>query len=155
MTSTIRKKVVAIARAPAIERTCVPDSLFGPFMLRAFGPCLTRAEEVMGAWADRLCGNVQGRTWNFCQLSNGGFYLALCRAATHLPSLPLDLVRLRVESIGFNALMSADAAGIVISLFALNHLNWDGLDHLTGPYFRLLEFAAVHEEQHLILQTIE
>ena len=80
-------------------------------------------------------------------LSNGGFYMAPC-----------DEKRFKIDVSGnyFSGELSADAAGIVASLFAQCDLaNRYGDDKLINQYHWLRDFALEHAESDLIMRAID
>jgi hypothetical protein len=80
-------------------------------------------------------------------LSNGGFYMA--------PEGP-ECLTLSWADNHFEGRLSADAAGIVATLFALCHLaNTTGEDRISDLYYHLLDFAACHPESTLIFGAID
>lgn len=101
----------------------------------------------------RLSQDYKGGLWHFYELSNGGFYLAPNKT---------ERMRVEVDGNGFDGAMSADAAGIVATLFALNHLvalvyeeGGPELDKLSDHYYFLRDFALGHPEAVTILRAID
>ncbi|CAJ0718642.1 Antirestriction protein KlcA [Ralstonia thomasii] len=85
--------------------------------------------------------------WTFHRVTNGAYYMA--------PVLP-GAVRLQVEGNGFDGFMSADAAGIAVTLFALGALAWDTSDtRIVDLYHLLRDFACAHAEASEILAAID
>lgn len=112
---------------------------------------MLRGEALVFGWMDRLCKTYSGGYWNFHTLSNGGFYLA--------PDRP-DAMRLEVEGNGFSGDVSADAAGVVATLFALCQLSeelygTDDADAVIENYHRLREFVDGHAEAGAIFRAID
>lgn len=98
-----------------------------------------------------ICPSYTGGSWDFFKLSNGGHYLAPESAE------PLTLC---VHGNGYQGEMSADAAGIVASLFALCALahqlhESDAGDHAAEQFHALREFALNHIEARSILDAID
>ncbi|MEW4339713.1 antirestriction protein [Chromobacterium vaccinii] len=122
------------------------------FFPAMFGPRLMmRGEALVYSWMDRLSDDYRGGFWNFYSLSNGGFYLAPESAKNF---------HLFVESNGFEGELSADAAGIVATLFAFNSLaaeNFNGAagDAMADRYHFLLKFARGHVEAGQIFAAID
>ena len=122
------------------------------FLPTVFGPRLMiRGEALVFGWLDRLSEDYNGGYWHFYTLTNGGFYLAL---ASDKP------MRISVEGNGFDGEMSADAAGIVVTFFALSQLTGEvqgteAGDTLIDRYFFLRDFAAEHVEARLIFRAID
>ena len=94
-----------------ITATKVADEDRLNFWLRHVGMAKMLAfERHVYCWMRRLCPHYDGAYWNFYDLSNGGFYIA-----------PADEKKMWLTWPGnyFNDEMSADAAGIVVTLYAL------------------------------------
>lgn len=121
------------------------------FLPTYFGPRLMmHGEGLVYRWMRRLSGGYNGGFWNFYELTNGGFYMA--------PEVGL----LQVEVAGnyFSGEMSADAAGIVATLFALGQLaeetqGMDECDTLIDCYHWLREYAGTHAEAARIYRAID
>jgi len=101
--------------------------------------------------ADELCPDYKGGYWLFHELSNGGFYMA--------PDFDAP-VRISVSGNYFDDVMSPDAAGVVISLFAINRLigsmhGQHAVDTLIDRYHFLRDFASEHAEAGLIFAAID
>lgn len=122
------------------------------FLPTFFGQHLMmRGETLVFNWLDRLSEDYNGGYWHFYRLSNGGFYLA--------PDSDKSM-RISVEGNGFDGEMSADAAGIVATFFALSQLTGavqgtEAGDTLIDRYFFLRDFAAEHVEAGLIFRAID
>ena len=139
--------VVALAERGRIVATEVPAERRQYFLPERFGPALLpRSEMLVYGWLGRLCESYRGGFWRFFDLSNCGFYMA--------PNLPGPF-HLRVDGNGFSGAVSADAAGVVASMFALNHLACDGHGQLDDAYYLLRDFACQHEEHQSILMAID
>jgi len=94
-----------------------------------------------------MTGDYGGGFWDFYDLSNGGLYIA-----------PRDTRSYRIEipSNGYEGTVSADAAGIIASLFALNALTWQyPSDHMHDLYYWLRDYAATHPEGAAIYGAID
>ena len=116
------------------------------FLPSKFGRHFLRAEVMVFDWAARLSVDYSGGSWHFYELSNGGFYLAPA-------SEPL---RVQWDLNHFDALLGADAFGIVVSLFALCHLaEVTGDDHLVNSYHLLRDYVDTHAEADLIWRAID
>lgn len=96
-------------------------------------------------WMRRLCPDYDGVFWQFYELSNGGFYMA---PETAMP------VRIVCEGNYFNEEMSADAAGIVVTLFTLSHMAERVLS-LADRYYDLMEYIDCHPEAGKIYAAID
>ena len=121
------------------------------FLPTYFGPRLMmRGESLVYAWLRRLSEDYNGGFWNYYELSNGGFYMAPV----------LGRLRLEVDGNGYSGEMSADAAGIVATLFALGQLaaetqGTDECDALIDRYHWLREYAGTHAEAAQIYRAID
>ena len=132
-----------------ITMTVVPNSKRPAFLPEKTSAAYLAFETALYGIADNLSRDYDGGYWEFCELSNGGFYC--CRATED----DFDCV----SSNGFECRMSADAFGITATLFALN-CAMDGqsgatLEKLVDGYYRLRDYAAGHEEAARIFRMID
>lgn len=98
-------------------------------------------------YLNKLSDDYKGGYWEFYELSNGGWYTA-----------PRGEQRYRMhwDENYYEGDMSADAAGLTASLYAINHLaNATGEDHLIQAYHWLREYAVEHPEWEQIGQAID
>jgi Antirestriction protein len=105
-------------------------------------------EEDLYTHMSQLCADYSGGYWNFYDLNNGGCYLAPSGAQSY---------RLTVSGNGFEGCLSADAAGITATLFAINTLTFR-FPHLRqhiDRYYQLRDFACTHAEAPLIMAAID
>ena len=127
--------------------TVVPDAQRLGFLPQMFGRRAVIGEALVYAWMRRLSEDYQGGLWNFYTTTNGAMYLAPCYVRG---------LRISVDGNGFDGKLSADAAGIVATLFALNQLaHQTDEDQFIDLYYRLRDFAATHAEAGLIYQAID
>lgn len=135
-----------------VTASLVPEAQRLDFLPTYFGPRLTmRGEALVYAWLRRLCERYNGAYWHYYTLSDGGFYMA--------PDLAERLV-IEVDGNDFRGELSADAAGIVATLFALCQLaaeaaGTDAADNLIDRYHCLRAFAAGHPEAAAIFRAID
>lgn len=135
-----------------VTASLVPDNNRLFFLPSYFGPRLMmRGETLVYAWLDRLSQDYNGGYWHYYTLSNGGFYMA--------PKLS-DPLCLEVDGNGFSGELSADAAGIVATLFALGQLaaeveGTDAADDVINSYHFLREFVDGHAEAGPIFRAID
>ena len=100
-----------------------------------------------------ITGNIaeeyDGGYWEFYTLSNGGFYMAP-RSDT-----PFNV---SCEN-GFEGLLSADALGITVCLYAYSHLSFSGKGGFDEIYARqyhwLRDYMLEHPEASAILGAID
>lgn len=110
-----------------------------------------RGETLVYAWLGKLAPSYSGAFWRFYTLTNGGCYMA--------PDLA-GAVRVEVFTNGFEGDLSADAAGIVATLFALCQLAEEAQGSALGDaiierYHLLREYAAAHAEAGSIFAAID
>ena len=131
-----------------ITATLVPDAERLDFLPALFGTRLMmRAERLVYDWMGALSPDYDGGFWNFYTLSNGGGYLAPQRT---------EPMRIAVEGNGFSGSMTADAAGIVATLFALCELAAEvQQDTVVTLHHELRDFAMTHKEAVLIFGAID
>lgn len=124
-----------------ITATRVPDEEWFNTVTRHFGGYQLAVEEAVHGWLQEISGDYPG-TWHTYELSNGGLYIA--------PAL--ESAQIRVASNGYRGRLSGDAAGVLVSLFALNHLFLDFHNDTLARHFSLLmELAAQHAEASAIV----
>jgi hypothetical protein len=119
------------------------------FLPNFFGRHMLRAETLVYSWMESLCGEYKGGYWNFYTLSNGGCYMA--------PHCGDDR-KLHLMWIGnnFDDAVSADAAGIIATLFGLCHLTESTcVDKFADFYHYLRDYASEHPERSLIFRAID
>lgn len=118
------------------------------FLPHHFCRYMLRFEQQVYRQLDELAADYHGGYWEFYDLSNGGCYLAPT-------GKPLQLTQ---ASNGFEATVSADAAGIIATLYALSSLAFqlhEQTDVFTKHYHRLREYALEHAEAAQILAAID
>lgn len=133
------------------EDKIVATRLTGQARLEAlpamFGHRMGYFEALVYEWMATLADEYDGGYWEMYLLSNGGFYMALASKSTFAVS---------VDGNGFSGELTADAAGVVVCLFALNQLAWSTEEPaMVDLYYALREFAACHPEARLIFQAID
>jgi hypothetical protein len=121
------------------------------FLPRHLGRWMMRFEGLVYQWMRRLSHNYTGGCWKFLELSNGSFYMAPSTEAKFLVTSPN----------AFQEEVTADAAGIVATMFALNTLIGivyeQGLnaDDLIDSYHQLRNYASNHAEAGNIFAIID
>lgn len=130
-----------------ITKTTCPDEKRMDFLPNNVGSRFLQYEHLTFAFMDKACEQYGGGSWDFHSLSNGGFYMA--------PKMNSPL-KLAWEDNYFEGEMSADAAGICVSLMAQNAFAWE-IDpkKFTDRYHALLDYASQHEEAALIYRFID
>jgi uncharacterized protein YyaL (SSP411 family) len=139
------------AQTPLPTAARVPPSRRRSFLPKYFGPRLMmRGENLVYSWIRHLCKSYNGAYWHFYELPNGGFYLA--------PDLS-ETLKIAADD-GFEDELSSDAAGIVVTLYALGQLAAENVeteqgDLLAERYHLLRSFASSHAEWSLIRRAID
>ena len=136
-----------------IEASPVEEERRKALLLRHIGPrWVSSFEQLLSQWMKRLSCHYSGDYWDYFELSNGGFYLTpSATKKTFLMTSP-NFARENV---------SADAAGIIVTMLALTELmgmvdyKGDGsLDSFTERYCALRNFAIEHTEREKIFSII-
>ena len=127
--------------------TVVPDAQRMRFLPKHFGIDMMVGEATVFDSMRRICPSYHGGLWDFVEVSNGAFYM-------RLQSSELQDIDMSAEN-GYTGQMSADAAGITATLFALNQLIWGGRERFTDAFYLLREFAAQHPEFREIFGAID
>lgn len=128
-------------RVPDDRRMDFPPRLFGRRLLIIGEPTVFRFMEILSP------SDYSGGFWDFYELAGQPLYLA-----------PTSKSRFRIlcEGNGFEGEVSADAAGIIATLFAFSHLSFrHDDDELAEGYGRLYAYAADHPEAAAIFQAID
>ena len=123
------------------QRLSVPAEIFSFDFLRL--------EMAVYAMTDNLSPDYKGGFWDFYLLSNGAFFMA-----------PSSDKQFRVVcDNGFEGELSADALGIVASLYAYSHQSFGGpskfAETCAEQYHLLREYMFDHAEVATILSAID
>lgn len=117
------------------------------FLPKHFGRYCLQAENYIYDTLSSMCPEYNGAYWHFYELSNQGFYMA--------PDLS-DPLHIEIVSNYYQDDVSADAAGIITSLFALNAFSWEmKQDNFIEAYHLLMDFAEKHSESSQIFTAID
>jgi hypothetical protein len=156
---SVQQKVVFYAASPAhiqeihedppIIRSLVRDDQRLGFFPKYAGKYFLQLEAMIFQTMDRLCPDYHGGMWDMWELSNGGCYLA--------PALPDQQVKMVCDGNCYEGTMSTDAAGIVVSLVAINRLAWSVPEpgQFNKLFHALRDWAMEHEECAAILRAID
>lgn len=129
-----------------ITRTAATGSIRLGTLPFVFGRYALWVESMAFEWARRVDEGYDGGYWELYNLSNGGFYMATQGQDKRSISTPN----------GYEAEVSADAAGIIVCLYALCELaNRTENDLLIEKYHQLREYARLHDEREEILAAID
>lgn len=128
--------------------TLVPEDRRLNFLPTLFGlSWLIVAENTLYSLMDRLSPDYGGGSWNFYELDGKPLYLAPDSQSRFRMSWPDN---------GYQGEVSADAAGIIATLFALSHLSFRFMDdRFSEGFARLYDYAARHPEASEIFEAID
>ena len=132
----------------SIVATRVPEMSRMTFLPQHFDTHMMIFERELYAQLRPLSADYDGGYWHFYDLSNGGCYLApTARERFHIT----------VPGNGFGARLSADATGIMATLFALSHLSFrfPSYEIYSERFYQLRDFAGEHAERRLIFGAID
>ncbi len=131
-----------------ITASILEPEAYNEFLKSVLTPNLMlRGEILVYSYMEQLCEQYRGGSWKIIRLDNGAWYMA--------PKTP-DPMHLKWSNNFFDGVMSADAAGIVATLFAINDLALSyELESLQASYNKLLDFAMSHPEAGLIGAAID
>jgi len=102
-----------------------------------------KVEPVIYTITDKLAPEYQGGYWEFYVLSNDGFYMA-----------PVADRYYRVSSEnGFEGVLSADALGVTVCLYAYSHLSFAD-DSMAEVYANQYHFLRNYLFEHLEVEDI-
>lgn len=126
------------------------------FLPRVFGSrSYMQGESLVYTWMRRLSPDYTGGFWEYYDLSNRGFFMApnaeSCAIHEGRPAL---LIRCE-EGNGFEGLLSPEAAGVLATAFAINHMLFTGHPHLEDAYYRLKDFVFEHAESRLLIAALD
>ena len=130
-----------------ISAALVADDDRMAFMPKHLGRHLMSGQNLFFDYLGKLSEDYKGGYWEFYELSNGGWYTA-----------PRTDKRFKMAWPGnyYEGEMSADAAGITASLYAINHLaNATEEDVFINAYHHLRDFARDHAEADQIFAAID
>lgn len=130
-----------------ITANLLPEESRMGFLPPFFGQAMMIGEGLVYCWMRNLSEDYQGGYWDYFKLSNGGFYMA-----------PRTSKKFRVLVAGnyFEGELSADAAGIVATLYALCELaNRTASDRIVDLYHLLRDYASEHPDAGQIFAAID
>ncbi|STX81275.1 Antirestriction protein [Legionella busanensis] len=131
----------------AISPTLITDRHRLDFLPHHFGRWHGIAESTLYKVLAEFCNQYEGAYWHFYKLSNQGLYMA--------PEIPGPL-KLYIPGNGYQGEVSADAAGIIATLYMLNYLcNRSQSEMFLHLYDLLLDYACEHSERKKIVAAID
>ena len=91
--------------------------------------------------------DYDGGVWEFYERDGRPLYLVPTAKPTYRMAWGMN---------GYAGEVSADAAGIIATLFALSHLSFQAQsDALSDAFHRLYDYAAAHADAHEIFRAID
>ncbi len=124
----------------------IAEEGYADFMHKHFGAMAIVAEAKIFSFMRYLSPDYVGGQWDAHALSNNGLYL----------SPRGDKFKIDVPTNGFSGVLTADAAGVVATLFALCILAEKTENECyVERYHALRVFAASHQEARLIFRAID
>lgn len=133
------------AKSP-ITAAIVPEASRLLALPLAFGNLGLWVESMTYEWMNRLDPEYMGGIWEFYTLSNTGFYMAIRDGKSQVIIAPNE----------YQGEVSADAAGIIATLYALNTLaNRTESEPVIEKYYLLRDYAKAHSEGDEILAAID
>jgi hypothetical protein len=114
---------------------------------KLFGVRAYLVEQYVYTWLDFLCKRYNGGFWHIYALSNDAFYMA--------PKSD-DVFDVMCPGFGGDVQLSADAAGLVACLYAVNKMTHQFVeDSIIKLYYRILDYAGEHPEAARIFRAID
>lgn len=129
-----------------IVATVVPGHLRAATLPKRFPGMFLVFESLVYRYLEVFSEDYRSGYWEFVDLSNGGFYMLLKSNSRFY---------LSIASNGFEGEMTADAASLVVNMFAIGQLaNQHKTDYLIELYHLLHDFVSEHPEASRILGAI-
>jgi len=140
---------MSISEVSPQTATIVPDDRRSDFLPTLFGhSLLIIGEAAVYSLMERLSPlDYGGGVWGFYELGGKPLFMA-----------PRSKSRIRItgEITGFQGEVSAQAAGMIATLFAFSHLSFQyQSEYLSAGYSRLYAYSADHPEASEIFQAID
>lgn len=132
-----------------IIATPVPEEKRLDFLPSHFNiPQMMQFESLVFQFAKHILPDYKGGDWEFVSLSNGGLILFPGRE-------PEALMRVEVHSNGYEGELTAQAAGVIVTLFALCYLGEMDCDGAIGRYHLLRDFIFEQPYGTEVLRAID
>jgi len=136
-----------LKKTEIIETTLVPEEARMGILPKYLGVRhMMRGEALIFDWMKELCEEYSGGHWDMVEVSNGTFYMRQPKPA-------------EVWLTGMNQTtrrVSADAAGVIATLYALDSLaHQSGSPEIGALHQRLLAFVGRHAESAAIKALVD
>ena len=137
----------AIHVVPQIAATEVPAGERFAYLIRRFDRHHTTVELFLRSFAVELCPEFKGAAWRFFETSTGAVFM--------VPA-DLDSLLVSIDGNGFEARVSAEVAGLIVSIFVLARLCdvSRSREHM-GMLVQLRKFAMQHAQASAIARAID
>jgi hypothetical protein len=149
METTITSSAQDCGDATFAKGRTVPDCQRMQFLPKLFGGRLMLAGEMtVYTLMSSFCEAYNGGHWDFVEVPGAGYMR---------PSAPIPgEYAMTCPGNWFEGTVSADAAGIIVTLMALSHLSFkDNTDRCAESFYALRNFATRHREAYLIFKAID
>jgi hypothetical protein len=134
---------VAINVDRQITATEVPEGERFSYLLRRFGRHHTTVELFLRSFAVELCVDFKGAQWRYFETSTGSVFM--------VPS-GYESLLVSIEANGFEARVSAEVAGLILSLYVLARLC--DVSRRSQEHMRMLVLLRNYALQHPMATTI-
>lgn len=130
-----------------ITRTLIKEDQRLGTLPHYFGKGCFKFEMTVYSLCDHYLDKYHGGYWDFCRLSNNGFYMTLRSDKIFTFNNPDNYCCEQID---------ADTMSIIINLYALSHLSISNHDApYTEFYFKLRDYAGEHKNASLIFKAID
>jgi hypothetical protein len=138
---------VAINVDRPITATEVPAGERFSFLIRHFDKHHSTVELFLRSFAVELCPDFKGTQWRYFQTSTGSVFM--------VPS-GYESLHVCIDTNGFDARVSAEVAGLIVSIFVLNRLS---MVSRSREHMRMLvllrNYALTHPQAATIFRAID
>ena len=139
----------------AISKSAVTEVNQFDFLPALFGKLMVHGEGYIFNLMRRMCPTYVGGQWKYFDLSNGARYMAP-------PDRDGELLQFKNDGNYFEDNISADAAGVIVTLIGLSHLGSSVHEHdevlaneLFENFHKLRDYALQHPESSAIFRAID
>ena len=138
---------VAINVDRAITATEVPAGERFSFLMHRFDRHHTTVDMFLKSFAVELCPDYRGAQWQFFETSTGTLFM--------VPS-GYESLHVRIDTNGFDARVSAEVAGLIVSLYVLARLCDVSRSHEHMRMLVLLRnYALTHAQATTVFRAID
>jgi hypothetical protein len=136
----------AVDQSLKIVASVVPGHSRAAALPKTFPGMFLIYESYVYRYLEVFCKDYRNGYWDFIELSNGGFFMSLRSNSRFY---------LTVASNGYEGEMTAEAASLVVNLYALNQLvRQHKLQRLANMYHALYDYVCEHPEASKIIPAV-